>query len=661
MGLGAIAALVTVIAIAPPVTGAPILINAHQVRGLPPAEAKLGHPVQVRGLVTNLSGWKSSFFFQDETSGISVDREDTLPEVRPGDEVVIDGLSAPGLFAPVIISRQVRVVGHRALPPAPLLRFDQIATGQEDGQRIAVRGVIRSASIAESWGRKVLFLNVDLGVGNISARVHDFAIGDPASLVDAEVTVQGVCGTNFNERRQFVGLRLFVNDLSDVRIERAAPADPFAIPSQPVAAILQFSTLQMQRHRVKVEGLVTYQKRGQLLYLQNGNDGVYVETTQDTPVAPGAHVEVAGFASPGAYSPVLASSVFHVIGPPGQPHVTAVRASHVIERNANMFMNAPYDALLVKLRGTLIERVSYSGDEMLVLRDGGAIFRARLAGRLNSLAPGSLLEVTGVCSVRADESREPRTFEIALRTPADVTLIQSPSWWNLQHTLEALGLTVVLVLAAIAWAAMLQRRVKAQTRVIRDQLKNLGAHEAALESAHHRLREALKAEQELARSDSLTGVRNRRAFYEAGQDEARRSRRYHRTFTLAYVDLDNFKVVNDTLGHSEGDLLLVTVAEVLRHQIRSTDVIARLGGDEFALLLPETGDAAAHVVLAKLRGALAEAMQSHLWPVTFSMGAIVCETPPASFEELVREADELMYSVKKSGKGRLTLEVRAHS
>jgi diguanylate cyclase (GGDEF)-like protein len=84
------------------------------------------------------------------------------------------------------------------------------------------------------------------------------------------------------------------------------------------------------------------------------------------------------------------------------------------------------------------------------------------------------------------------------------------------------------------------------------------------------------------------------------------------------------------------------------------------GGDEFAVLLPETGSEAAHLVLEKLRTTLVETMQEQSRPVTFSVGAIVAETPPASFEALLKDADQLMYTVKKSGKNRLVLEARAH-
>ena len=83
------------------------------------------------------------------------------------------------------MSDSVRVIGRRPLPPAPLLRFDQLAHGQQDGQRIAVRGIIRSAVIAPSWGRQVLFLTIDLGTDLISARVHDFAAGEKSATFTA--------------------------------------------------------------------------------------------------------------------------------------------------------------------------------------------------------------------------------------------------------------------------------------------------------------------------------------------------------------------------------------------------------------------------------------------------------------------------------------------
>ncbi|BCR03245.1 hypothetical protein DESUT3_03140 [Desulfuromonas versatilis] len=165
-----------------------------------------------------------------------------------------------------------------------------------------------------------------------------------------------------------------------------------------------------------------------------------------------------------------------------------------------------------------------------------------------------------------------------------------------------------------------------------------------------RLRQLLEKEREISRTDFLTGALNRRAFYDLSTRELQRARRYRHPFTLAYIDLDNFKQVNDRFGHREGDQLLKVVAQNLAASLRSTDVVARLGGDEFAVLLTETGVASAEATLPKLREGLLAEMARFGWPVTFSIGVLVCEAPPSSVEEMIRRADDLMYSVKAAGK-----------
>ncbi|PYX91204.1 MAG: hypothetical protein DMG67_10825 [Acidobacteria bacterium] len=160
----------------------------------------------------------------------------------------------------------------------------------------------------------------------------------------------------------------------------------------------------------------------------------------------------------------------------------------------------------------------------------------------------------------------------------------------------------------------------------------------------------LEAEKKLARSDVLTDLANRRAFYERAEQERKRAGRYGRPLSLAYIDLDNFKQVNDTRGHDAGDQVLSSVATVLKNNLRAEDLAARLGGDEFALLLPEAGDAAAAFVIHKLHRLLTAAMQERNFPVTFSMGLVTYDEVPQNIEEMVQKADDLMYEVKRQGK-----------
>jgi diguanylate cyclase (GGDEF)-like protein len=171
------------------------------------------------------------------------------------------------------------------------------------------------------------------------------------------------------------------------------------------------------------------------------------------------------------------------------------------------------------------------------------------------------------------------------------------------------------------------------------------------------LRSRLEGEELLARTDALTRIANRRAFFEAATLEVERARRNRRPLALAYVDADDFKDVNDRLGHAQGDALLVTVAQTLRGTTRSVDAVARLGGDEFGLLLPETSAAETEALLSRLRGALLGAMAWKGWNVGFSIGAAVFVAPPGSVDEMMARADELMYAAKREAKGSIRVGV----
>jgi diguanylate cyclase (GGDEF)-like protein len=165
-----------------------------------------------------------------------------------------------------------------------------------------------------------------------------------------------------------------------------------------------------------------------------------------------------------------------------------------------------------------------------------------------------------------------------------------------------------------------------------------------------RLRSVHDVEWGHARTDYVSGAMNARHFIESLEMELMRARRTRQPLTPAYIDLDNFKSVNDLLGHDVGDEVIRSFVLALRSHLRATDAIARMGGDEFALLLPTAGQVEAELIIVRLHNDLTEQMGRNGWPVTFSVGVITCLTMPHSVHELIKAADELMYTVKNSSK-----------
>ena len=171
------------------------------------------------------------------------------------------------------------------------------------------------------------------------------------------------------------------------------------------------------------------------------------------------------------------------------------------------------------------------------------------------------------------------------------------------------------------------------------------------------LRQLYVREQRTSRIDFLTKLLNRMALYELIATELARNQRSGNPFSVAYIDCDNFKVVNDRFSHEEGDLLLRAVANAMKRMLRATDSVARLGGDEFVVLLPDTGRDTALEVMDRLRDELDRQMGESNWPVTFSIGLGVFNRPGLSPEEIIHSCDTLMYKVKDHHKNGLAWDL----
>lgn len=165
-----------------------------------------------------------------------------------------------------------------------------------------------------------------------------------------------------------------------------------------------------------------------------------------------------------------------------------------------------------------------------------------------------------------------------------------------------------------------------------------------------RLRVLFEKEAALAREDVVTGILNRRGFFERLEFTMLLTQRQKLRFALACVDLDNFKAINDSCGHAEGDRVLRLAARIFKDSIRQSDVAARLGGDEFALLLHGLDRSKARRFIDDLQDEFRRVFEREQLSVTCSIGCVLCDSSAQDTNDVIKAADCLLYEVKRRGK-----------
>jgi PAS domain S-box-containing protein len=442
----------------------PLLTTISQVRRLVPDEARRGYPIKLRAVVTYCDLNQNDLFVQDSTAGIYVNPQQLKAILHSGDYLEIEGTSGPGDFASEIVNPSVRILGEAPLPTPRRVSGEEFVSGVQDSQFVEIEGVVRSS--AEVAGR--LLLQVASGTSVFPAYILNFR-PPPANLVGSKVRLQGASSGIYNPKNQFITAALMVPNLNHVIVEQAAPADLFSIPLRPIHMILRLSPQGAFGQRVRVRGVVLLQRLGRSLFIRDQQEGAEVETRLMTNVKPGDLVDVVGFPAAGAYSPILQDAVFRVVGSGSLPPPVTVTTGQALAGSV--------DSELVRITGKLLD-VTLQGDQRTLIVNGGpTTFKARLEGPGRGRAPaglriGSLIQLTGVCTVEVDENRSPTSFEILLRTPEDIVLLKQASWWTLSRALTLLGLTGLLVLSALSWVAVLRRRVASQTETIRATLES---------------------------------------------------------------------------------------------------------------------------------------------------------------------------------------------
>jgi len=435
--------------------------------------------VRLEGVVTYVDpGWKL-LFVQDAEEGIFVSMVGLPVEVSLGDHVVVEGRAAPGEFAPVVEGRRVARLGAGRLPVPARPSFQELLTGDWDSQFIELDGIVRGIyPLSENKTQHLLF-EVVVGTWRVLAQLPGKWTGPlPQHLVDAEVRIRGVAGTLFNQQRQLVRLQFFIPTLDMVTTVAPSRPDAFAAPVHTIGSLNRWVTRHGMGRRVRVRGEVTW-ANGRQVYLRDMSGSIAVTLWTPASLSAGQQVDVAGFVAVGTYSPTLEDAVIQQ----GSGRVEPAAAMRV---TASELLTGRHDAGLVTLEAEVVNQMS-EPDRLLVLKAGGQVFTAPgpPTGPLETLEPGTLVSVTGVCRVQVDPVDSPRVplgFQLLLRTPDDVRLVRRAAL-SPRRTVQALGLLFAMMLVGLAWIVGLRRRVSQQTQDLREQLDR----ERALEAQYREL------------------------------------------------------------------------------------------------------------------------------------------------------------------------------
>jgi len=656
------------------------LTTARAAHNLSLEEAARGHPVLLHAVVTYYDASINSeypvLFVSDSTGSVFVSLAKPLPVVplRSGELVEISGVSGKGDFAPVVWKAHARVVGQSALPSsAPRVTATDMMTGATDGQWVEVEGIVH----AFRRNGKEAYLDLVLADGPISAYTVFNPSVDYDRLVDATVILRGNAAPLFNNMGQMTGAHLIFPGMETLRVVVPAPVDPFAVPVQPIGAILRYTPHATLSHRAHIRGKVTLLWPGKLICIQDvapdeaqdaakdanadasrkgllgETKSLCAETQQTSPLELGQPADVIGFPEVGDFTPTFEHAIYRAAGEGTLNPVdaTPIAPTRVTYEQA---ISDEYDSRLVSIEGTLINENRAGEMPNVTLSSGNSTFmvtipKSYLPDTVSYVPYGSIVRVTGICMVHSDRDKNrvgnyatPTSFTIYERNLSDLTIVETPSWWNGTHTRWVLAGALIVLFMALLGLAVLRRRVKEQTATIRTQLEQT-----------HALKEAAEFQ---ALHDGLTGLYNRKAIFEMLQREFAAAARTGNKTGIIMLDLDHFKKINDNYGHAAGDDVIREAVRRILPVVRATDWVGRYGGEEFLIVLPQCDMDDVKSCAERIRAAICDGFictHDHTLAVTASLGATVASFPRHSTQEAVTVADLALYDAKHNGRNRV--------
>jgi diguanylate cyclase (GGDEF)-like protein len=730
------------------------LTGLHAIHLLSNAQASQSLPVAFEATVIYFRKYEKTMFVQDGDVAIYV-QATTNARLVPGDRVLIKGTTQPS-FRPFVLSSDLTLLRHDALPKPEPASFDELIRAKHDCMLVSVRARVRAADMVMSSDVRSINLQMLADGGTIDAVVDTDDASALESLLDADVEVSGAASGRFDGKMQQTGVLLHVTSLADIKVINRAGTHPQNLPVTPMDQILGGYHVEIQSQRIRVHGTITYYQPGSAVVLQDGTKSLWIQTHTIAPIQLGSQADATGF--PGLHDGFLTLTNGAIQDSHVQAPVTPSPATwRQLALSGNVFD-------LVSIEGQVVTEVrEASQDEYVLTSDGqvfSAIFRHPPPAALVPDPPppmrdipiGTRIRVTGICILEDSNPFNAQVpFSILMRSPDDIAIVAKPSMLNVGNLIRVVSVLLLGILAIGSWGWTMKRKVSLQTaemaarieaeahmerRMAQLELKRsriledisgsrplaeiveqitqmvsfrlngapswceiaggarLGHHPAdanGMRIARMEIRgrsgaelgvlftgldpqtqqtpgewEALSVGTKLAalaietrrlysdllhrsQFDQLTDIHNRFSLDSQLESLIEGARERGGIFGLIYIDLDDFKQVNDLYGHRTGDLYLQEVAERMKRQLRSGDVLARLGGDEFAALMPLVGSRAdAEEIAGRLEHSFDEpfAVEGYVLSGSASVGVALYPEDGSTKDGLLSAADAAMYVAK---------------
>ena len=457
----------------------PVLTSIKSVLDLNREQARHHYPVKLRGVVTCCNLTLEAVFLQDGDDGIYVELGSLKVNLKAGHVVELQGYTLPGGVLSMLAPIKIDILGETNLPAAKPMTFQDGSTGAYDSRRVEIRGAVQSVGKDEEN-----FLLDILGTdGRFRScwmpRLPGYTL--PSNLSNSVVLVRGVCMVDVSPLGRFQGLSLAIASTNDLEILKPAPEDPFELPTQGIGDVERFLPPNVATRLIKVRGVVTLSRPGRAMYVQDSTGGILVQTYLTNRVEVGDQVEVIGFRAQGKFTPVLQYATFAVVrSKVPMPDPAALPAAVVLAGTNNM---------LVQIEARLLDDVPATFAPEFHLGDGQVLFTAAIEPsqsmrRYPSYRAGSLLRVTGIADLRGDDETErPNSLRLLMRDQTDVKVLRKPTWFTAKRMYTLAGLLVLAGAASMGWVVALRRRVRQQTKLIRQRL----GREASLEARYREL------------------------------------------------------------------------------------------------------------------------------------------------------------------------------